>query len=330
MKKIYFFTVALFATTTVFSQDSGDTLSFESYDLGAEDYFNGVESVNNFTIGDITLSNSYTLEGWGDDWSGFAVSKVQDITTAGFGNQYAAFTNGGANGSEKYGIYFAGYSSQEIVFSTPRVLKSLQVTNTTYAALSMRDGDFAGKEFGSSNDANGDPDGTNGEDWFLLQIIPLDENDDLVGDTINFYLADYRFSDDNDDYIVDTWETIDLNDVVANKITFLLTSSDVGAWGMNTPAYFALDNLVSTEYGLGLANTQASNTSIYPNPATDKFTIVTSGKSEMSLYNALGQVVKTETINGTATIDVSNFPVGVYHVSLTSEAGTVYQKVIVK
>lgn len=323
--------VAIMATSTVISQDSGDTLSFESFNLNSSDYFNGVEGVNDFNIGDINLSNSYTLESWGDNWGGFAVSKVQDITTAGFGNQYAAFTNGGANGSEKYGIYFTGYTPQKIEFTTVRTLKSIQVTNTTYAAISMRDGDFAGKQFGSPNDAYGDPDGTNGEDWFLLKIIPLDENDDLVGDTIEFYLADYRFADDNDDYIINAWETINFpNDLVAKKLTFELSSSDNGDWGMNTPSYFALDNLVSEEYVLGIASTKSLNATIYPNPATDKFTIISSEKAEMELYNALGQTMRTATVNGTTTIDVSSLPAGVYHASLKSVSGTSIQKVIIK
>lgn len=331
MKKVYFFVVAIIATSTVISQENGDTLSFESFDLSSGDYFNGVEGVSGFTIGNITLSNSYTLESWGDNWSGFAVSKVQDITTAGFENQYAAFANGGANSSEKYGIYFAGYSPQQIEFTTERTLKSIQITNTTYAALSMRDGDFVGKQFGSLNDANGDPDGTNGEDWFLLKIIPLNENDDLIGDTIEFYLADFRFADDNDDYIVNTWETITFpSDIVAKKITFELSSSDNGNWGMNTPAYFALDNLVSEEYSLGLSNAQAVNATIYPNPATDKFTIMYNEKAEMELYNSLGQTMKSETINGATSVDISTLPAGVYHVSLKSASGTFIQKVIVK
>jgi hypothetical protein len=331
MKKVYFFMVAILATSTVISQDNGDTLSFESFDLNSNDYFHGVEGVIDFSIGDIILSNSYTLESWGDNWEGFAVSKVQDNTTSGFENQYAAFTNGGANGSEKYGIYFSGYTPQKMEFTSKRTLKSIQVTNTTYTGLSMRDGYFAAKKFGSPNDANGNPDGTNGEDWFLLKIIPLDENDNLVGDTIEFYLADFRYTDDNDDYILDTWETISFpNDIVAKKITFELSSSDNGDWGMNTPSYFAFDNLVSEEYSLGIMDTKSATAMIYPNPATDKLTVVSNEKAEMELYNSLGQTMKTGTLNGTLSIDVSTLPAGVYRVSLKSNSGTSIQKIIIQ
>lgn len=323
MKKVYFFAVALIATTSLFSQDSGDTLTFESYDLGTNDYYNGSDENGDIVINHFTLSNSYNSD-WGS-WSGFAISKVQDITTPGYANEYASFANGGANGSAKYGVYYGG----TIEFNTPRIVTSLQVTNTTYTALSMRDGDSFAKQFGSPNNAEGDPDGTNGEDWFLLQIIPLDENDNLAGDTVDFYLADYRFADNNDDYIVDTWETVTFNNVVAKKLTFLLSSSDNGSWGMNTPGYFAIDNLVASPT-VGLNTLNQSNTRIYPNPANGQFVIDINENAQLELINAIGQIVRTETINGKTSIDINSLPEGLYHVSLKSDTGSYNQKLIIR
>ena len=69
----------------------------------------------------------------------------------------------------------------------------------------MRDGDSFGKQFGSIYAADGiTEDGTNGEDFFLLKIIPLDATNNASGDTVDFYLADFRFADDNDDYILES------------------------------------------------------------------------------------------------------------------------------
>lgn len=323
MKKVYFFTVALLATTTAFSQNGGDTLTFESFDLGTGDYYNGSDESGDFTIGNFTLSNSYSSD-W-DSWSGFAVSKVQDITTAGYANQYASYANGGADGSEKYGIYYDG----TIEFNTTKVLKSVQITNTTYTALSMKDGDSFSKKFGSPNNAAGDPDGTNGEDWFLVQIVPLNENDELVGDTIDFYLADFRFADDNDDYIINTWETVDLGNIEAKKLSFVLSSSDNGGWGMNTPGYFAIDNLVA-DNSLSLNNLAQLNVAVYPNPTNGILNIRTNEAAEIQLVNAVGQTVKTATVHGAEAMDVGMLPAGLYHISFQSEAGSYTQKVIVK
>ena len=102
-------------------------------------------------------------------------------------------------------------------------------TNTTCAYLAVRDGD----------DGNNPPfvSGPFGEDDFLrLGITGLDASDTPTG-SVDFLLADGTD-------IVDAWTWVDLTglgEVVA--LEFALSSSDVGAFGMNTPAYFAMDDL---------------------------------------------------------------------------------------
>jgi hypothetical protein len=61
---------------------------------------------------------------------------------------------------------------------------------------------------------------------------------------VHFYLADYRFEDNAEDYIVKTWEWFDLSSLGrADSLMCTLGSSDTGMFGMNTPAYFCVDNL---------------------------------------------------------------------------------------
>ena len=75
----------------------------------------------------------------------------------------------------------------------------------------------------------------------------------MVTGEVEFYLADYRFADNGEDYIVDTWEYIDLSSLGAVKsLEFGLSSSDVGDFGMNTPAYFALDTVVPEPSSMAL------------------------------------------------------------------------------
>ena len=105
-------------------------------------------------------------------------------------------------------------------------------------ALSMLRGDDFAKQFGG---ATGDD-----PDWFLLSVTGY------VGDTaagsVDFYLADYRFGDNGQDYVVDTWEWVDLTGLgEVDGLGFALSSSDTGEFGMNTPGYFALDHLVVSE-----------------------------------------------------------------------------------
>src|SRR5690606_10464010 len=165
MKKVYLSLVAACFAGLTFSQT--DSLTFESFDLQGQDYYNGSDLNGSIVINQFTLTNNYNTD-WGS-WDGFAISRVQDSTTAGWQNQYASFAGSGANGSEKYAVWYGG----EIEFAGYMHVSSMQVTNTTYTALTMRDGDAYSKQFGSINGPDGQPDGTNGEDWFLLEIIPM-------------------------------------------------------------------------------------------------------------------------------------------------------------
>jgi hypothetical protein len=176
-------------------------------------------------------------------WEGFAYSNMSDTTTPGYGNQFSAFTGAGYNaGDDIYAVGFAGYSTiPTVTFTEPTFVAGGYFTNTTYAALAMLNGEPPAEKFGG---ASGDD-----PDWFVLTITGRDAAGQVTG-SVPFYLADYRFADNNLDYVVDGWEYVELSSLeVVMSLEFSLTSSDVGEWGMNTPAYFAMDNLVIPEPG---------------------------------------------------------------------------------
>ena len=100
----------------------------------------------------------------------------------------------------------------------------------------MLNGDSFAKKFGgvSGDDA----------DWLLLTITGRDIADVVTG-VVEFYLADFRFADNSQDYIVNTWQSVDLTSLGSVKsIEFSLSSTDVGEFGMNTPGYFVVDSVV--------------------------------------------------------------------------------------
>ncbi len=172
-------------------------------------------------------------------WSGFAYSNKTDTTTASYTNDLSAITGAGAGGSSNYGVAY--YSSFDpvptITLPAGRSFESINIANTTYAYLSMRDGDGFAKQFGGA--------GGNDPDFLKLMITGLDASGASVG-TIDFYLADFRFSDNAQDYIVNGWTNVDLTPLAAaRKASFTLASSDVGSFGINTPTYFAIDNLAT-------------------------------------------------------------------------------------
>jgi Domain of unknown function (DUF4465) len=219
------------------------------------DPYGGAQTVivGTFTSGNVRFTNRYA-QSWGTA-TGFAYSNQTDTTTAGYANQYSAITGTGHGpGSDNYGVAF-GYNSdlhasdpaeleQLPHFELPAnsILQSAYVTNTTFTALTIRDGD----EFGFSKPFGGD-DGTR-PDWFKLTVYATDAGGALLSNTVEFYLADYRSDSPDDDGYVDTWEFLDLSSLAGAKwVYFNLTSSDTGDNGMNTPGYFAIDDLQFVE-----------------------------------------------------------------------------------
>ena len=325
MKKIYFSVFTICATLSLNAQQ---TIGFENVILTPESYNNGSTGSGGFIENGVVLTNTYTVGQWGDYWSGFSVSNTTDVTTAGYLNQYSAFTGSGSN-STNYAVY---YPSGTISFAGQGVdLKSVQITNTSYAAISMRDGDDSfgvGKQFGSVNGHNGSPDGTNGEDFFKILIYAHAENDSII-DSVEFYLADYRFSNNAEDYIVDTWETIDLSGIVGTvySLSFKLESSDNDpTWGMNTPAYFAIDNL-EIDKNIGLIETNLADVFVYPNPMNSELFV--KGESGLiEIFDLAGKIVLSTNHIAYSVLDVSNFSAGSYTMKLTNEKGSFVQKII--
>lgn len=199
--------------------------TFDNLALAPESYF-APQTATTFNSGDATFTHNFTDYGYGCCWSGFTYSNTTDTTTAGYTNQYSAITGGGVNGSANYAIGNPGaYGVSRLDFAAPTMVEGAYFTNTTYAYLSMRDGDNFAKQFGLG-------------DFFTLTVTGLDAADTITN-AINISLA-------RDANLVDMWIWYDLMPLgEVSALEFSLSSSDNGDYGMNTPAYFAMDNLTT-------------------------------------------------------------------------------------
>lgn len=230
MKKFYVLVVA--AVLFVLGTKAQSEAKFDDLQLSPNKFWNGSDLSGSFKSGGITFYNSYNKDWF--SWSGFAYTNMTDVTTAGYENQYSAITGKGYYGSPNYAVCYA-VPSAEAEFQATTKVSGFYVTNSTYAYLSMKNGDTFSKKFGGSN--GNDP------DFFRLMIEALDLSGKAV-DTVYFYLADFRSADASKDYIINKWTWVDLSQLKeAKKLRFSLSSSD-NSWGyMNTPAYFCIDNL---------------------------------------------------------------------------------------
>ena len=179
-------------------------------------------------------------EAWGavDFWNGgIAISQWNDMTTEGFVNQLSVYNSGGYGGSKTFSVVNRGFDNPPAISfndgETECTFDHFWVANSAYAALSMMNGDGFGAKIFSYDD----------EDWFKLTITAFDKDENPTGTPVEFYLADFRTS--TSPGIITDWTKVDLTPL-GNKVhtvKFDVQSSDVGDWGMNTPAYFCFDNL---------------------------------------------------------------------------------------
>jgi hypothetical protein len=222
MKKMVFFLFLVWLLASPWARAA--VIDFEDLALSAESYWNGSDGSGAFTSGGATLSNTYNAE-WGS-WDGFAYSNLTDTTTEGFAGQYSAVAGGGALNADTYVIgYCSAFATSPptVTFSSAQTVTGAYVTNNTYAYYSMLKGDQFAKQFEEG-------------DWFRLTITGKDASGDVTG-TVDFNLA-------TGTNILNTWEWVDLRSLgTVKSLEFSLSSSDTGEYGMNTPAYFAMDFL---------------------------------------------------------------------------------------
>ncbi|MCF0181244.1 MAG: DUF4465 domain-containing protein, partial [Muribaculaceae bacterium] len=150
-------------------------------------------------------------------------------------------------------------------------------------------------------------------DWYKVTISgkDIDGNEKCV----DAYLADFRSDNEAEHYILDKWKWVDLSGLgKVTELNFTLSSTDNGAWGMNTPGYFCMDDLGSESPFTGIADVETTNAIITLKPGS----IDIDGARNVAIYNLNGQLVAT-----TSHADVA---AGVYVVVADNKAS----KVIVK
>jgi autotransporter-associated beta strand protein len=233
---------------------AGSTVAtFDDNNLLPNSFWNGSDGSGQFFSSGVKFTNSYTDFGGGYyGWSGWSYSNGTNTTDSAVGydnssdpptvvfyadRQYNAITGSGVNGSANYAVgyesFYPGPTPCVITLPQATSLKGVYLTNTTYAYLSMSNGDaLGGKKFGG-------PSGTD-PDWFKLTITGSDSSGQATG-SVDFYLSDFRSANK---YIVNNWTWQDLASLGTNVRTlgFTLASSDTGSFGFYTPSYFAIDD----------------------------------------------------------------------------------------
>jgi len=326
MKKILL--IVLVAFTSIFvanAQTLSSTSTFEDLALPTDSFWNGSDASGSFSSGFVTYYNTYNSQY--SSWGGFAYSSKKDTLSTGFTNMYSSITGGGHN-SDTYGVaYWSAYSGPVSLSLDPIAtnipVSGFYITNNTYAYLSMRDGDAYAKKFGGTTG--------NDSDWFMLTISGFKNG--VLTDTVDFFLADYRNADNSKDYIINDWTFVNLSKLgVIDSINFTLSSSDNGTYGMNTPAYFCIDDM-SSLYDVSIAETEKTNIlKVYPNPANNFINIKSDFNANYTIriLNMQGAIVKQIKFNSNSIqrINIEDLNSGIYLIQIESDEEILQKKFI--
>lgn len=296
----------LFFTFFIGTINAQTPASFDDLLPKIDTFFNGADGVDHFSDGDaiFPVTFNYNWNIWVGGWS---ISSMTDSITADFTNLYSARPASGVLGSMGYAVGQQGAKINLSSEAQDQVLKGLFITNATYPYFSMKNGDGFAKKFGG--ETGDDP------DFFRLTIHGF-SGGEVTADSIDFYLADYRFEDNTNDYIVDSWEYVDLSTLGAvDSLSFTLTSTDVGDLGINTPLFFCIDQFNSADITATRAPFQLAELEVFPNPSTDYVNIRTKSNGLLHIIDQQGRILITQkTQEETTTISLTGLPGGTYWV----------------
>jgi hypothetical protein len=308
MKKIYTLLTAMLVSGLTQAQTVS---SFSEMYLAPDSHYDGSDFSGGMNSGNAFFYNRYdTTFGaaygyWAEGW---AIS-----------NQYDTLTQASDYSTQLYSAkevlsltdsnFAVGTQGSRIVLTGSAIGKSVSgffITNSTYAYNSMKLGDSFAKKFGGAS--GNDPD-------FFKLVVKKYQGGTLGSDSVEFYLADYRFADNSQDYLVKQWTWVDLTSLGnADSLEFTLRSSDAGSFGINTPAYYCIDNFTTNDSPTGITDLKTKNTlSVYPNPFVN--TLNTSGMPANAVYrisNLDGQTLVSGRFSHSASIDLSALPAGIY------------------
>ena len=229
MRKNLFLFLSLFVANFAFTQEPA---TFEDVQLGSNGIWAAPEGENEMPSGGWLFTN-YTGYGY---WGGFTASNRTDLNQTGLNAQYTAVTGCGYDGSSQYAVAYT-YGVQTDVYAADgqsHTVTGCYITNNLWAYQDVLQGSMGQTPFGGLS--GDDP------DWVKLTATGKNVSGQTVG-TVDFYLADYRFEDNSQDYVIDTWEWFDLSALgPVATISFSLSSTKSNYGGMITPAYFCMDN----------------------------------------------------------------------------------------
>ena len=214
------------------------TVSFVNQALNPDGYWNGDTNgakgtdewggtvyACTYKEGGLTFNTNYTVSDYGSYWMGYAIANRAGTTMT---NPYTAdqYNNvtGKAHSGTKYCIVQTYGETIDVDDPKGAIIRSLWFTNSAYPVNSILNGDdISGEKFDKS-------------DWLKCTITGT--HLDGTTATVSIDLA-------KDGSYIKEWTQADLTALgIVTKLSFVFTGSRTGQFGLNTPAYICIDDVI--------------------------------------------------------------------------------------
>ncbi len=317
------------------SMHAQNIVTFDDLTLPADSFYYNA-TTDNWSTGPLTFDYHYN-SGWAYWESGSSYTNVQDTANGTYTNLYGCASYTAYSGNN----YVTMQSGANIKVAQPfNIFDGFYINNTTYAYKAMKNGNQFSRKFGDTTGTNSGGVNAQGEypDWFMLTINGYFQGTQTG--TKDVYLADYRAAGTANDFIVKDWQYVDFSSSAfgyVDSLSFVLTSSDAGQFGINTPAFFSIDN-VGVTITVGITENQSiSNLSVLPNPVKDVLTVNYNAKNTENLVVKITDMSGKEVYNEQLTvalgennfkINSSNFDKGVYLMQVSNSQSNITKKFI--
>ena len=275
--------MALSIATTLTSQ-AQSTVTFDTFTLSPNSYYQD-NAGTDFTSNGVTFQYGWNTS-FGGYWeSGSAYTNKLDTVDGTYSNLYGCIPGTAFSGNN----YATSLNGAVIALSnTTTAVSGFYITNTTFAWKVIKNGNQFSRKFGDTTgtgSGNTIPQG-HYPDWFKV-LVKGYRGGIMLTDSVQFYLADYRTAGTANDYVIKNWQFVNCATLgQIDSLTFEMKSSDSGAFGMNTPGYFSMDNF-TTQSTVGVNElSMASNISLFPNPASQHvyLTYESNSQSEINIH----------------------------------------------
>ncbi len=242
-------------------------------------------------------------------YNGFIASRSTTVLeSANFDDQFGCIARGGVagEGSPYLVAYWDAYAESltidrccEIVFAAPYYPAGFYVCNNSFTYYVVQKGNSYARKFEQG-------------DWLKLIVHGVDEAGNETC-TVEYYLADYRSEKSEEWTLNKSWKWIDLSSLgKVSLLYFSMESTDMGERSMKTPAYFCLDRLMVMTDPASVDESLSATTTVYYDRAASAVRIESAESVEAVVYNSRGVLVMRQRVEGTASLDMSGTPSGVY------------------